>query len=68
VADVEDIGTWGDWLGGPSALDREQRETSNDDAARKLYNRFKFGAEGAVVSVPITYGINKVARRISRSR
>ena len=67
VTDVEDIGTWGDWLGGPSALDREQRETSNDDAARKLYNRFKFGAEGALVSVPITYGINKVARRISEA-
>jgi len=23
VADVEDIGTWGDLFGGPSALDRE---------------------------------------------
>ena len=65
VTDVEDIGTWGDWLGGPSALDRETRETSQDDALRKLYNRFKFGAEGAVVSVPIAYGINTIAKRIA---
>jgi hypothetical protein len=65
VTDVEDIGTWGDWLGGPSALDRETRETSQDDALRKLYNRFKFGAEGAIVSVPIAYGINTIAKRIA---
>lgn len=67
VADVEDIGTWGDWLGGPSALDREQRETATDDALRKLYNRFKFGAEGALVSVPIAYGFNKIGKRIAEA-
>jgi hypothetical protein len=67
VADVEDIGTWGDWLGGPTALDREQRETATDDALRKLYNRFKFFGEGAVVSVPITYGINKIGKRIAEA-
>jgi len=67
VADVEDIGTWGDWLGGPSALDREEREEADDDAMRKLYNRFKFFGEGALVSVPITYGVNKIAKRISEA-
>ena len=66
VADVEDIGTWGDLLGGPSALDREQRATSEEDAVRRLWNRFKFGAEGAVVSIPIAYGINKVAQKIAK--
>jgi hypothetical protein len=65
VADIEDIGTWGDWLGGPTALDKETRETSNDDALRKLYNRFRFFAEGAVVSVPIAYTTNLVAKRIA---
>jgi hypothetical protein len=65
VADIEDIGTWGDWLGGPTELDVETRETADDDALRKLYNRFRFGAEGAVVSVPIAYTTNLVAKRIA---
>ena len=67
VADIEDIGTWGDWLGGPTALDRETRETSDDDALRKLYNRFRFFAEGAAVSVPIAYGTNLIAKRIAEA-
>jgi hypothetical protein len=65
VTDIEDIGTWGDWLGGPSALDKEPREDSNDDAIRKLYNRFKFFAEGSLVSVPLVYGGNLLAKRIA---
>jgi hypothetical protein len=67
VADIEDIGTWGDWLGGPTELDRETRETADDDALRKLYNRFRFGAEGAAVSVPIAYGTNLIAKRIAEA-
>ena len=67
VADIEDIGTFGDFLGGPSALDREQRELATDDAVRRLYNRFKFGAEGAAVSVPIAYGLNTIAKRVSKA-
>jgi hypothetical protein len=67
VTDVEDIGTFGDFLGGPSALDREQRELATDDAVRRLYNRFKFGAEGAAISVPIAYGLNTVAKRVSKA-
>ena len=67
VLDIEDIGTWGDVLGGPSQLDREPQKEADDDALRKLYNRFKFGTEAAVVSVPIVYGINTVAKRISEA-
>jgi hypothetical protein len=67
VVDVEKIGTWGDVVGGPSELDREQRKTAEDDAARRLWNRMKFGVEGAVISVPIAYGINKVAKRIAEA-
>lgn len=67
VADVEDIGTWGDWLGGPTKLNREQRKSADEDATRKLWNRFKFGVEGAAISVPIAYGINRVAKRITEA-
>src|SRR6056300_562246 len=67
VLDIEEIGTWGDVLGGPSQLDREPMKEADDDAIRKLYNRFKFGTEAAVVSVPIVYGINTVAKRISEA-
>ena len=34
---------------------------------RKLYNRFKFGAEGALISVPIAYGTNLIAKRIAKA-
>jgi len=54
-------------LGGPSALDRDKKFTTQDEAARRLWNRFKFGAEGAIVSVPIAYGINRVVKRISEA-
>ena len=54
-------------IGGPSQLDREPMKEADDDALRKLYNRFKFGTEAAVVSVPIVYGINTVAKRISEA-
>ena len=67
VADVEDIGTWGDLFGGPSELDRELAPSAEEDATRRLWNRFKFGVEGGVVSVPIAYGINRVAKRIAEA-
>ena len=65
IADIEGIGTFGDVLGGPSALDREERKTTEDESARRLWNRMKFGVEGAAISVPIAYGVNQVAKRIS---
>ena len=42
VGDVEDAGSFGDLLGGPTELDRE---TGNPEA--ELLNRLKFGLEGA---------------------
>ena len=42
VGDVEDIGTFGDWLGGPTEVDR-----TTGDPQTELLNRLKFGIEGA---------------------
>jgi hypothetical protein len=44
VGDVEKIGTFGDLVGGPTAVDR----STDDDATRELLNRVKFGFEGAL--------------------
>ena len=46
VADVEDIGTFGDlFQNGPTELERDEREDNRDEASRKLMNRIKFGSE-----------------------
>ena len=45
VGDVEDAGTFGDLIGGPTELDRGL-EGSEYDPARELLNRLKFGIEG----------------------
>ena len=42
VADVEDAGTFGDLLGGPTELNRDK-----DDPTTEILNRLKFGLEGA---------------------
>ena len=44
VGDVEKVGTFGDLVGGPTAVDR----STDDDATRELLNRVKFGVEGAL--------------------
>tara|TARA_R100001224_G_scaffold7973_1_gene4284 strand:+ start:930 stop:5126 length:4197 start_codon:yes stop_codon:yes gene_type:complete len=65
VANTEDIGTWGDWLFEPghySSLDRTQKETSSDDAIRKLTNRLKLGGEMAFPITPIFYGLGKFGK------
>jgi len=65
VTDTEDIGTWGDWLFEPghySALDRTKKETSSDDAIRKLQNRLKLGGEMAFPIAPIFYGIGRFGK------
>ena len=41
VGDVEDAGTFGDFLGGPTKVKRGE-----DEAATELLNRLKFGVEG----------------------
>ena len=43
VGDVEDAGSFGDLLGGPTAIDRESGTPQTE-----LLNRLKFGLEGAV--------------------
>ena len=59
VGDVEDAGTFGDFLGGPTEIDRE-----SDDPKTELLNRLKFGAEGGLFTV----GIGAGARGISKLR
>ncbi len=51
VADVERIGTFGDiFEAGPTQLDREVEIDPADDAARKLANRLRFGAESTLLT------------------
>ena len=57
VYDIEDIGTFGDMVGGTD-LDREARLDSDDDAVRRLENRAKFFAEGVLIA-PFAYGAGK---------
>ena len=44
VGDVEQIGSFGDLLGGPTELERDEEY----DPVRELINRVKFGTEGAL--------------------
>ena len=44
VGDVEKLGTFGDFVGGPTKIDR----ATDDDATRELLNRVKFGTEVAL--------------------
>jgi len=56
VADIEKLGTIGTAFGvGPTQLDTYDTETSSEDAAKKLMNRFKFGSESLLVT-PFVYG------------
>jgi len=47
VGDVEDVGTFGDLLGGPTELNRGE-EGEDYDPVRELINRTKFGTESAL--------------------
>ena len=50
VADVEEIGTFGDMFeSAPTELDRYNSE-GREDATRKLMNRFKFASEGLLIT------------------
>ena len=66
VADIEDIGTFGDVFGGPTSIDREDRLTAQDDAIRKLSNRLKFGTENAFITVPFVYGGKLIGGLLSK--
>ena len=64
VADVEEIGTFGDLFGGPTAMDTEEGLTGREDAVRKLLNRFKFGSESLLVT-PAVFGAGKGAKALA---
>ena len=68
VMKSEDIGTFGDinaldFLG--TGLDREQKQSANEDAFRQLNNKFKFSAELAFPIVPFVYGVGKTAKLLA---
>ena len=67
VGDIESIGTFGDaFKFGPTQLDIEEEidykgqvpQDAQKDAARKLLNRVKFGAD-SVLYFPFVYGVTK---------
>jgi hypothetical protein len=63
VMKAEDIGTFGDMFDVlPTEMDRKQRASGADDAARQLMNKFKFGAELGFPIIPAAYGVSKVAK------
>ena len=64
VADIEEIGTFGDMFdSGPTSLNRLNSE-GREDATRKLMNRFKFGTEGLFLT-PFVGGVAKGAKALA---
>jgi hypothetical protein len=64
VADVEEIGTFGDLFDGPTALDQVEELTPQEDAVRKLMNRVKFGSE-SILLTPFVYGAGVSAKALA---
>jgi hypothetical protein len=64
VADVEEIGTFGDLFDGPTALDQVEELTPQEDAVRKLMNRVKFGSE-SILLTPFVYGAGVGAKALA---
>jgi hypothetical protein len=73
VGDIESIGTFGDaFKFGPTQLDIEEEidykgqvpQDAQKDAARKLLNRVKFGAD-SVLYFPFVYGVTKGIGKIA---
>tara|TARA_A100001201_G_scaffold43215_1_gene44023 strand:- start:1533 stop:5414 length:3882 start_codon:yes stop_codon:yes gene_type:complete len=64
VADIEKIGTFGDMLGGPTKIDREEGVTNRGEALRKLLNRVRFSSEGVLIT-PFVYGVGKGAKELA---
>ena len=64
MADIEEIGTFGDMFdSGPTSLNRLNSE-GREDATRKLMNRFKFGTEGLFLT-PFVGGVAKGAKALA---
>ncbi len=66
VADVEDAGTFGDLLGGPTEIDR-----SSGTAEAELLNRLKFGIEGTAFTGllgGVGLGIKKLRSQVNNNK
>ena len=66
VGDAEKIGTFGDAFQiGPTQLDTEESVDPKEDAARKLLNRAKFGAD-SLLYFPFVYGATKTVGKVAK--
>ena len=66
VADVEDIGSFGDFFeGSPTEMDRADYLEGKEDATRKLMNRFKFASE-SIFLTPFVFGVGKSAKALAK--
>ena len=66
VGDAEKIGTFGDaFQTGPTQLDTEESVDPKEDAARKLLNRAKFGAD-SLLYFPFVYGATKTVGKVAK--
>ena len=63
VADVEDIGTFGDFFDGPTAID-DRESVGREEAGRRLLNRLKFGTESIFIT-PFVYGVGTGAKALA---
>jgi len=63
VADVEEIGTFGDFFEGPTALDTVEGE-GREEAGRRILNRLKFGTESIFIT-PFVYGVGKGGKALA---
>ena len=63
VADVEEIGTFGDFFDGPTAIDDSELQ-GRDEAGRRLLNRIKFGSESLLLT-PFVYGVGKGGKALA---
>jgi hypothetical protein len=63
VADVEEIGTFGDFFDGPTALDTFESE-GRDEAGRRILNRLKFGSESIFIT-PFVFGVGKAGKALA---
>ena len=64
VADVEEIGTFGDFFEGPTALDRVEGE-GREEAGRRILNRLRFGTESIFIT-PFVFGVGKGGKALAK--
>ena len=64
VADVEDIGTFGDFFDGPTAID-DRESVGREEAGRRILNRLKFGTESIFIT-PFVYGVGAGGKALAK--